>query len=119
MFNAACRIFRENNNGKGIYHKHFDIFFTAPIINWPIPLFVVGLSRHVKDASSLLVDKKNGLWEMLKSVKSNAIHVLSVSISLQKRTFNQPSRDIFFKKRKNVTKFEVNSITLLFCFSCM
>lgn len=78
-----------------IYHKHFDIFFTAPTINWPIPLFVVGLSRHVKDASSLLVDKKLSLGDV-KSVKSNAIHVSSVSISLQKRTFHQPSRDIFF-----------------------
>lgn len=99
LIKAACRIFGENNNGKRIYHKHFDIFFTAPIINWPIPLFVVGLSRHVKDASSLLVDKKLSLGDV-KSVKSNVIHVSSVSISLQKRTFHQPSRDIFFKKKK-------------------
>lgn len=98
MCSMQHAVFSGENNGKRIYHKHFDIFFTAPIINWPIPLFVVGLSHHVKDASSLLVDKKKLFLGDVKSVKSNVIHVSSVSISLQKRTFHQPSRDIFFKK---------------------
>lgn len=118
MFNAACRIFRENNNGKRIYHKHFDTFVTAPIINWPIPLFVVGLSRHVKDASSLLVDKKNCLWEMLR-VSNLMRYTCQVYPLVYRKEHSISHPGTFSLKKKNVTKFEVNSIKLLFCFSCM
>lgn len=95
-----------------IFNADFKVFRFA-LMNWPIPLLVVGLSDHFRDAPTLLDNDT----EDVRLVRSKLINF--VSISLHKEHSDSP----FFHRHLSQMseRLEVNSVKyysiLCLCFS--
>lgn len=106
-WNAACRNLEEACTN--IWNKYFNISQIA-LVNWPIPLFVVGLSQHFRDAQSWLESVSRIRVRFVRSqlVHIQLNHVKNIQSAIQRHFSHKMSE-----------RFEVNSVkyySILFVF---